>query len=130
MNLHIKAKNLELTPSIKEWIEEKIGDLDTFVARHEKSGPVLCEVEVSRTSRHHNKGDVFRAEVNLHLPDHRLNASVEHADVRTALDMVRDILHRDLMKYKTLVGRTGLAARHMAHSSKKALAKLMWWRNK
>lgn len=130
MNIHVKTKDVDLTPALQQWIDEKIGSLGDFVVRYEKKGEILCEVEVARTNKHHNKGEVFYAEVNMQLPDKMLRATVEHADIRTALDIVRDMLHRDLMKYKSVIGRSGLAAKRMAHSSQKALAKLMWWRNK
>ena len=35
MNIIIKTKNLELTPALKEWIDEKVGGLGKFVKRFE-----------------------------------------------------------------------------------------------
>ena len=130
MNIQIKTKNLELTPALTEWIHEKIGGLEKFVERLEKEGEILCEVEVARTTKHHNKGDVYYAEVNLHLPSRKLRAEDHDFDVRVAVDKVRDRLHRDLMKYKNKEGLTGKALRHMARISKKTMRRIMWWREK
>ena len=128
MHITVKTKNLDLTPALQEWVDEKIGSLDVLLGKYENQGAVLCEVEVSRTTMHHNKGEVFHAEVNLHLPNKLLRAGVEHADIRTALDIVRDMLHRDIEKYKEKSGHTGSAAKRLAHASRKALSKIMWWR--
>jgi len=130
MNITIKTKNLELTPALKEWIDMKIGGLAKFVERFEQEGEVLCEVEIARTSNHHNKGDVHYAEVNLRLPNKLIRAAVDDGDVRVAVDRARDTVQHDLIKYKEKEGLTGKAMRHMARISKATMQKVMWWREK
>ena len=133
MNIIIKTKNLELTPALKDWVDDKIGGLSKFVKRFEEKGEILCEVEIARTSNHHHKGDVHYAEVNLRLPNKLFRASVDDADARVAIDRARDMLHRDLMKYKDTEGFSGKAMRHMARLGRGAAntaGKLIWWRQK
>src|SRR6185436_6155308 len=98
MHITIKTKELELTPALKEWIEDKIGGLGKFVIRHEEQGKLLCEVDVSRITKHHNKGEVFSAQVNLHMPGRNLRAEANDFDVRVAIDRVRDTIQHDLIK--------------------------------
>lgn len=100
MKISIKATNLDLTPSFREYIEEKIGSLTRFVRRWDLEGAVEVWVEVGRTTRHHHKGDVFRAEADLRLPHKVLRAEDEDFDVRVAVDRVRDKLKREVEKYK------------------------------
>ena len=133
MNITIKAKNLDLTPSIKDYINDKIGSLSKLLSQFETQGDVLCEVEIARTSNHHNKGDVFYAEINLRLPNKMLRAEDEDFDIRVAIDRVRDRMQHDLIKYKEKGGFTGKALRHMGRlgsSAAKAASKILWWRNK
>ena len=133
MKITIKTKNLELTPALKEWIDDKVGSLEKFVKRLESEGEVLCEVEIARTSKHHNKGDVHYAEVNLRLPNKLIRASVDEADLRVAIDRVRDLVQHDLIKYKDKEGLSGKALRHMARLGKGAAhvaGKMLWWRDK
>ncbi len=130
MNINIKATNLELTPSIKTYIEDKIGSLDKFVERFEVEGEILVTVEIARTSKHHKKGDVFYAEANVRLPNRTIRASEKGFDIRLAIDKVRDRLHRDIAKYKEKGGLTGRALRHVARMSKETMRRVLWWRNK
>ncbi len=130
MKITIKTKNLELTPALKEWIEEKIGGLKKFTDRYESEGKKLCEVEVARISKHHQKGDVFSAEVNLHLPGRDIRVEDQDFDVRVAVDHARDRLQHELVKYKEKGGLTGKALRHMARISKETMRRVMWWREK
>ncbi len=133
MRITIKTKDLDLTEPLKVYIDEKIGGLDKFLQKFEEQGEVLCEVEVSRVTKHHKKGDVFYAEVHLNLPGRRLRAREQDFDARVALDKVRAMLQRDIEKFKEKGGWTGKAARHVAHMSRsaaRAAGKILWWRNK
>lgn len=103
MNLKIKATNLELTPSIETYVEEKIGSLDKFLRKLETLGEFKAEVEIARTTRHHQKGKVFYAEVNLHLPKRTLRAEHEDSDIRAAVDKVKDKLKAEIAKYKETI---------------------------
>lgn len=101
MKIHIKSTNLDLTPSIREYIEEKIGTLAKFVGRYEKEGSeLLARVEIARTTNHHHKGDVFYAEVNIDNGTNLARAEVEDAEIHAAIDKAQDILKRQLVKLK------------------------------
>ncbi|MCL4405011.1 MAG: ribosome-associated translation inhibitor RaiA [Patescibacteria group bacterium] len=98
MNISVKATNISLTTPLKEYIDEKIGGLEHLLARVDTS-TVKAVVEVGRDSKHHQKGDVYRAEVNIELPDGMLRAEHSDWDVRIAIDSVRDKLRREIEKY-------------------------------
>lgn len=133
MQITIKAKDLELTEPLKVYINDKIGMLEKFVQRVEEQGEILANVEVARSSKHHHKGDVFYAEVNLQLPGRRIRVQEQEYDVRVAIDNVANRLQREIEQYKEKKGLTGKAMRHMARLTKGAAhtaGKIMWWRNK
>lgn len=107
MKINIKGTNLELTPSIYEYVERKIGELDKFVehvggAGDMEGGTATVEafVEVGRTSYHHRKGDVYRAEVQIRLPHVQgIRAVSETRDLHQAIDEVKDEIQRQLKDY-------------------------------
>ena len=64
-------------------------------------------MEIGRTTKHHNTGDIFKAEVNIVQPGNKqIYAVAEEIDLYTAIDVVRDEAERAIVakknKYKTL----------------------------
>jgi len=97
MQINIKTKNITLTDPLREYIDEKIGSLEKFLQGVE---PLIIEVEVGKTSKHHNKGDVFRAEVQIEIPGKLLRAEAVKDDIRKAIVAVKDNLKVQIKKYK------------------------------
>src|SRR5689334_5031992 len=92
----IKGTNMELTDAIKSAVADELATLD---ARLERWGTaVSADVEVSKTSMHHHKGEIFRAEVNLQIPGKLLRAEDENEDLYVALKNVVGTLERELEK--------------------------------
>lgn len=100
MRIDISAKNIELTNPLKVYIDKKIGSLQRFVKRFD-DGTLLIDVEVGRSTRHHKHGDIYYAELNLHLPGKTLRAEHDDNDVRVSINRARKILIREIRKYKT-----------------------------
>lgn len=108
MKINIKATNLDLTPAITAYIEEKINSLEKFISgdvlkewdEHNQAA-VEAEVEIARSTNHHRQGDVYRAEVNLKVPGRLLRAEAEQWDMRVAIDQIKDELQIELKKYKS-----------------------------
>ena len=103
MKIQIKSTNLELTPPMREYIETRVGSLKKMLAKYDKGNDLGIAIEVARTSHHHHKGDeVYYAEATLGLPDKVLRAEAKHSDIHNAVNKVRDLLKRELRKYKTV----------------------------
>lgn len=105
MKINIKSTDLELTPALTEFIEEKIGSLNKFVRAETEDGDgsagnylVEAFVEVARDTKHHKHGEVFRAEVNLKIGGRMLRAEKRDWDARVAIDAVREELKTELDK--------------------------------
>ena len=98
----IKGTNMDLTDAIKDAVESELSALDGLVERW--GDAASADVEVGRTTHHHNKGDVFRAEVNLSIPGKLLRAEDENEDLYVAIKNVGDTLRRELNKEKELRG--------------------------
>jgi ribosomal subunit interface protein len=95
MNINIKTTLIDLTPSIEEAINEKIGGLEKYF-----DNIIVCDVEVGKTSEHHHKGDIYKAEVNLEVPGKILRATVVTDDLYKSINEVRDTLKLEITKYK------------------------------
>ncbi len=102
MDITIKAKNLELTPEIKNYLNKKIGNLEKFKSGFD--GSVTATAELGITTFHHRQGKIFRAEVNLSVPGSNqkiLRAVSEKENLFEAIDEVKDKLKRELKKYRS-----------------------------
>ncbi|MDP3052478.1 MAG: ribosome-associated translation inhibitor RaiA [bacterium] len=99
MKINIKAINLDLTPALNQYIEDKIGSLSKFLKNYEIESEIQARVEVARTTRHHHSGNVFKAEVNLDLPKKILRSVAEKEDIRLAINKVRDELQQEIKKH-------------------------------
>ena len=113
MNIKITSKNFELTPAIDEYVNKKISSLEKFL---NTKAATLCEVEIGRTTKHHNSGDIFKAEVNITEPGvPQVYAVAEESDLYAAVDIVRDEAERAITSRKkkraTLFRRGGTAVK-------------------
>jgi putative sigma-54 modulation protein len=99
MKIIVKATQIELSPSINQYILEKIGSLEKFL---KKFNPELVEarVEVGRITRGQKQGEIYRAEVNLTLNGHLLRAEQTEESLTAAIDLVRDELANEIKSYK------------------------------
>lgn len=99
MNINIKYTNLDSTPAIEKYVIEKISSLGKFIKRLDEKTVAQAQVEIARSTKHHQKGDVYHIECNLELPGKLLRAETENWDVRLGVDEVKDILDREIKKY-------------------------------
>jgi ribosomal subunit interface protein len=100
MRIHIK-KAIDLTPSLETYIDNKLMPLAKFIKHFDETGEAELWLEISRTTRHHRKGEVYKAGVDLRLPKKILHAEEYANDIRTAIDLARDAVRSEIEKYKT-----------------------------
>ncbi len=99
MTINIKGSGLDLTPAIKQFVEEKIGGLAKFLEKFNPDG-LIVNVIIARTTNHHRHGDVYQIELNVDLPGKHLAAKAEGDDVRTAIGDARDKLKSEILSHK------------------------------
>jgi ribosomal subunit interface protein len=99
MKIIIKATNIQLSPSINQYIEEKIGGLEKFL---KSFNPELVEarVEVGKVTRGQRRGDIFRAEVNLIIEGQLIRVKETEESLTAAIDLVKDELQREIKQHK------------------------------
>ncbi len=110
MLINIRAKGTDLTPALRAHAEEKIGMLDKYF-----DNIIKADVEIGMESSHHQKGKIFYAEANLHVPKKNLRVVKEAEDLYKAIDKVKDHFKVELEKMK---GKMRAKDREVIRSSK------------
>ena len=110
MKIVIKTTGIKLNKALEDFIEEKIGELEKFSKIFQQryfngffgKGKPRTEawVEIGKTTRHHQKGQVFFAECQMRFPGRSMRASSISNDLRLAIVQVKDKLQRQLKQYK------------------------------
>jgi len=110
MKIIIKSKNLELSPALEGFINEKINSLEKFLqifknknyygdffGKGKPKAEVWVEIE---KNTHHKKGEIFRAEIQMRLPGKSLRAEATSADLKLSINGIKDEMQRELKEYK------------------------------
>ncbi len=100
MTINIHGTGLEVTPAMRAYAEEKIGGLTKFFENIQQAN-----IDMGMRSNHHNKGDIYYAEVNIDVPGHIIRVEKEEADLYKAIDKVKDHLKVELEKVKEKMRR-------------------------
>lgn len=119
MNTNIKTTNISLTPAISEYVQNKMSKVDKFIS---DDSALQCDIELAKTTDHHNKGDIFKAEVHIVGSNKNIYASMEKTDLYSAIDLVVDEIVQKVkttkQKRMTFVRRGG--------AKMKAMMKGLW----
>ena len=89
MNLKVTGLHLEVTPSLREYIENKL----ERITRH-----VDNVIDISVTLSVDKL--VQKAEVNVHLSGKDIHIEATDADLYAAIDLLMDKLDRQVLKHK------------------------------
>jgi putative sigma-54 modulation protein len=116
MNINLQGTGVPLTPAISDYVAKKLEALEKFV---ENEGAVSADAEVGKTTDHHKSGDIFRAEVNLHVGGTIIRAVAEAEDLYAAIDAVKDELSEELRRHKdkreSMLRKGGETLKEMLH---------------
>lgn len=93
MNIIFKGKNIDVTPTLKEYAEKKLGRLERFM-----------EVEQTHVTLIVEKGRQ-KVEVTMMVRGYILRGEVSAQDMYAAIDSVSDKLEKQLVKYKEKLQR-------------------------
>jgi putative sigma-54 modulation protein len=93
----IQAKNVEMTDAIKTYVEEKVMTLSKFTERY---SPCDLAIELILNTKHHNKGEIYTAHLNMSIPGELLRAECTAEDLYKAIDEAKDELKRQLIDRK------------------------------
>ncbi len=96
-----KTKNITLTTELKETLEKCLKTLARLLP--EKDASALFEVDLSRTTKHHQAGKVFCAELNLSINGELIRAEAVEETIEAAIDHAKNELKRELIEFNSRV---------------------------
>ncbi len=114
MNIRVKATNVTLSPVMSEYVNKSLAKVEKAVGN---DPAIQCDVELARTTAHHQKGDIFR--VDIHIVGSGLDeyASADREDLNVAVMDARDEIIRKLRTGKgkriSYVRRSGARVKAM-----------------
>ncbi|QDI91848.1 ribosome-associated translation inhibitor RaiA [Salicibibacter halophilus] len=97
MNYNIRGENMEVTPSLREYVEKKVGKVE----RYFDTTPV-ADVHVKMHVQNNQQHSI---EVTIPMSRLLLRAEEDHSDMYAAIDLVVEKLERQIRKHKTKVNR-------------------------
>ena len=89
MRFTITGRNIEVTPGLREAVEDKLGKLDRFFAPATEA-----------TVRLSVQKEMQKIEVTIPVKGHIIRAEESSTDMYVSIDLVEEILERQLKKYK------------------------------
>ncbi len=95
MTIKTKATNMDMTPAIAAKLEEKFSGLTKYFDNIQS-----IDVEVGKTTRGQNKGDVFFCEINVAVPKTLLRYREVTDDLYKAITDCKNGIQQEIKKYK------------------------------
>jgi putative sigma-54 modulation protein len=93
MQLIIKGKNMEITDSLREYVQRKLSKLGRHL-------PTIDEIRVELSTESVKSKDRQVVQVTMRSNSTVLRAEERSADILAAIDAVRDKLQRQIKRYK------------------------------
>jgi ribosomal subunit interface protein len=106
MKIITKAKNLEMTASLDNFINEKVGSLKKFIDILKQDiidgEKTLAEVfvEVEKETDHHKNGQIFSCQLEVRLPGKSLVVKSSSDDLQKAIMAAKKEMEESIKKYK------------------------------
>ena len=89
MRFTITGRNIEVTQRLRDAVEDKLGKLDSFFA---PATEAVVRLSVQK--------DIQKIEVTIPVKGHIIRAEESSSDMYVSIDLVEEILERQLKKYK------------------------------
>lgn len=95
----VKTTNFTATPEISSYLNDKLASVEKLIDPNDTTA--LCEVELERTTEHHQEGKVYRAEFNIRTAlGGLIRVESTEESMEAAIDAVKDEAMRRLRKVK------------------------------
>jgi ribosomal subunit interface protein len=95
MKMNIKATGIELTPAVLGYAHKRLSKIGKYL----EGDPVMA-VELGKSTEHHKKGEIFRAEVRIAGSGADFYAEKETSDIYRAIDEVKDEVIHEITRVK------------------------------
>ncbi|MDB5239020.1 MAG: Ribosomal subunit interface protein [Candidatus Parcubacteria bacterium] len=103
-----------MSPAVSEFVDKKLDKISKLV----QSDPsAICDLELARTTAHHHKGDIFKADIHIVGNGIDAYATAQHEDIYMAITDAKDEILRELKGTKgkriSIVRRSGARVKAM-----------------
>lgn len=98
MHIIITGVHMEITEAIRGYVLEKMQVLKKYVSRDDTSAKL--SIELVKTTNHHQHGDLFQAEAQLHIRGKDITLSTTQDDLYKSIDTLKDMLVREVTQHK------------------------------
>jgi ribosomal subunit interface protein len=98
MAINLKETGIELRKNQRSYLEKRLLSLEKFVDL--ASEQVICDVEVSKTTEHHQSGNIFYTEINLNEDGKLYRATATAETIESAIDEAKKELLKELRRSK------------------------------
>jgi len=88
---------MELTEAISDYINKRLEGVKKFAKGNEE---LVAYIEVGKTTNHHKRGDVFRAEFNVEISGRKFYTVAEEEDLYAAIDEAKEEVTRQIISSK------------------------------
>ncbi len=99
MIIKILAKDIEISSESREYIESKIETINKYLEKFSQD-EIKCDIEICKQTKHHSHGEIYHSSANLYLPGKVIRVDKEGESLRESVDKLRDILKKEVLKYK------------------------------
>lgn len=115
MRLNLKATSITLSDDIRGYLDKKLASLSKFLDLEDEA--VVVAVELGRSTKHHQSGEVFYAEISVYRGKESWRAAHRDVTLMAAIDGMRDEIAGELVaahgKNISIMRRSGLAAKEL-----------------
>jgi len=100
MKYNLQGKNFTISEHIRDYIESKlITTIERFMGSIDPEN-IKLDIEIARTTDHHQKGEVWYAEVNLKAGDVEVRIETHAESPTAAINFAQEELARELRRKK------------------------------
>lgn len=97
MRITIKATGIEHTNAIDSYVHKALRGLEKVLEPREKS--VLARVDIGVTTKHRKGGEIFYAEVTMHVKGADFRSVAKEESLYAAIDAMRDAVVREVTRF-------------------------------
>lgn len=98
MQYALKTTYVELSSTTRGYLDKKMNSLGKLLDA--SAGNIRADVEVGKTTRHHATGNLFLAEINVHIGRTLLRARAEAANLHAAIDIAQEEMTNELRRFR------------------------------
>ena len=98
MKTKIKYTHIQSTSEIEKILKSRLEHIEKLIDPSDESA--LALIEIGKITEHHKSGNIYRAEINLHIARGDFYAFSENIDLLTAIDNMRDEIIKELHSFK------------------------------